>query len=36
MGEMVNTYKVFVGETEGKRPLGRRSRRLEDTIKIVI
>jgi hypothetical protein len=27
-------YKVFVGKSEGKRPLGRPRRRWEDNIKI--
>ena len=29
-----NAYKVLVGKPEGKRPLGRPRRRLEDNIKI--
>jgi len=31
MGEMRNGYKIFVEKSEGKRPLGRRARRWEDT-----
>ena len=27
-------YRVLVGKTEGKRPMGRASRRWEDNIKI--
>jgi hypothetical protein len=34
MGEMRNTYKILVGKTEGKRPLGRPRHRCEDNIKI--
>jgi hypothetical protein len=30
MGEMRNTYKIFVGEPEGKRQLGRPRRRWEN------
>jgi hypothetical protein len=29
-----NTYRVLVGEPEGKRPLGRHSRRRDDNIKM--
>jgi hypothetical protein len=29
-----HAYRIFVGKTEGKRPLGRTRRRLEDNIKI--
>jgi hypothetical protein len=32
MGEMRNSYKILVGKTEGKRPLGRSRRRWEDNI----
>jgi hypothetical protein len=31
--EMKNVYKGLVGKPEGKRPLGRYSRRWEDTLK---
>jgi hypothetical protein len=34
MGEMGNEYKILVGQPEGRRPLGRPTRRWEDTIKI--
>jgi hypothetical protein len=34
MGEIKNAYKIFVGKTEGKRPLGRPSCRWEDNIRI--
>ena len=34
MGERRGVYGVFVGEPEGKRPLGRPRRRREDNIKI--
>jgi hypothetical protein len=34
MGEGRGVYRVSVGEPEGKRPLGRPSRRLEDNIKL--
>jgi hypothetical protein len=30
MGEKRNTYRIFVGKPEGKRPLGRPKRRWED------
>jgi hypothetical protein len=30
---MRNAYKMLVGKSEGKRPLGRNKRRLEDNIK---
>jgi hypothetical protein len=33
-GEMRNAYKIFVGKPEGKRLLGRPSRRREDNIKM--
>jgi hypothetical protein len=32
MEEMKNVYKVLVEKPEGKRPLGRPTRRWEDTI----
>jgi hypothetical protein len=31
---MRNAHKIFVGEPEGKRPLGRSRRRWEDNIKM--
>jgi hypothetical protein len=34
MGEGRNVYRVLVGKPEGKRPLGRPSRRWEDGIKM--
>ena len=34
MGERRSVYRVFVGEPEGKRPLGRPKHRLEDNIKM--
>jgi hypothetical protein len=34
MGEGRGVYRVLIGTTEGKRPLGRPSRRWEDNIKI--
>jgi hypothetical protein len=34
MRELRNTYKILVGEPEGKRPLGRPMHRWEDNIKI--
>jgi hypothetical protein len=34
MGEERNVYKVLVGKTEGKRPLGRPRRRWEDGIRM--
>jgi hypothetical protein len=33
-GEKRNAYRVSVGKTEGKTPLGRRRRRWEDNIKM--
>jgi hypothetical protein len=34
MGEKMYAYGVLMGKPEGKRPLGRPRRRLEDNIKI--
>ena len=34
MGEGRGMYRVLVGKPEGKRPLGRPRRRLEDNIKM--
>jgi len=34
MGEGRGMYKVLVGKPEGKRPMGRPRRRLEDNIKM--
>jgi len=34
MGERRGVYRVLVGRSEGKRPLGRPRRRWEDNIKI--
>ena len=34
MGEDRGVHRVLVGKPEGKRPLGRRSRRWEDNIKM--
>jgi hypothetical protein len=31
---MGNAYKILVGKSEGKRPLGRRRRRCEDNIRM--
>ena len=33
MGKKTGVYRVLVGKTEGKRPLGRNRRRWEDNIK---
>jgi len=33
-GEMRDVYRVLVGKSEGKRPLGRPRRRCEDSIKM--
>ena len=34
MGESTGVYKVLVGKPEGKRPLGRSRRRVEDNSKM--
>jgi hypothetical protein len=34
MGEKRNVYRLLVGKTEGKRPLGRPRRRRIDNIKV--
>ena len=34
IGEMIGVYRVLVGKTEGKRPLGRHRRRWEHNIKM--
>ena len=34
MGERSGVYRVLVGKPEGKRPLGRPSRRWEENIKM--
>jgi hypothetical protein len=36
MGEVRDAYKILVGRPEGRRPLGRPSRRWEDNIEIVL
>jgi hypothetical protein len=36
IGEMRNAYKILVETPEGKRPLGRPRRSLEDNIKVGI
>jgi hypothetical protein len=36
MGEIINSYKILVGNPEEKRPLGRPKCRWEDNIKIVL
>jgi hypothetical protein len=34
IGETRNAYKIFIGNPEGKRPLGRPRRRWEGNIKV--
>jgi hypothetical protein len=34
MGEKGNEYRILVGKSEGKRPLGRPRRRWEDNIRM--
>jgi hypothetical protein len=34
MGKKRNAYRLLIGETEGKRPLGRPSHRREDNIRM--
>jgi hypothetical protein len=34
MGERRGTYRILVGRPEGRRPLGRPTRRWEDNIKM--
>jgi S-ribosylhomocysteine lyase LuxS involved in autoinducer biosynthesis len=36
MGVRTGVYRVLVGKPEGKRPLGKLKRRLEDNIKMDI
>jgi hypothetical protein len=36
MGEKRNAYRIFVGMSEGKKPLGRPRRRWVDNIKIAL
>jgi hypothetical protein len=36
MGEKWNKYRLFLGELEGKRPLGRPRRRWMDNIRMVL
>ena len=36
VGDRGGAYRVLVGKPEGKRPLGRPRRRLEDDIKMVL
>jgi hypothetical protein len=33
MGEMRNSYKIFIGKPEGERPFRRHKRRWEDNIR---
>jgi hypothetical protein len=35
MGERRDVYRVLVGKSDAKRPLGRPKRRLEDNIKMI-
>jgi hypothetical protein len=34
LGKMRNAYKILIGKTEGKRPLGRHRRRWDNNIKM--
>jgi hypothetical protein len=34
MGDRSGVYRIFVGESEGKKPFGRPRHRWEDTIKM--
>jgi hypothetical protein len=36
MGEKMSEYTILVGKPEGKKPLGRPTRRWEDNIKMVL
>jgi hypothetical protein len=36
VGEMRSVYKILVGKSEWKEPLGRRRRGCEDNIKIIL
>jgi hypothetical protein len=36
MEDMRNTYKILIGRLEGKRPLWRTKRKLEDNVKMDI
>jgi hypothetical protein len=36
MGKKRGAYRIFVGKTEGKRPLGRPKHRWEDNIKMYL
>jgi hypothetical protein len=36
MGEKRNAYRILVGHSEGKRPLGRPRRRWEDNIRWIL
>jgi hypothetical protein len=36
MGKMRNANTIFVGKSEGKRPLGRPSRRWKDSIRVYV
>jgi hypothetical protein len=36
MGEEIQVYKVLIGKSVGKRPLGRRRRRWEDGIRMYL